>query len=187
MNRITALIGTIFSISTLHAQEAITITSADMFNEIGLYYRAYMNNPTVLVSVSELIGEKGGGHLWDFSEGPTHTIQRFDYIAVDGQSNGQDFPEATFAERKTNESTGESEFLYLEAVPEGRKVYGFYSENFNPLAPSNVFVPPIVDFPSQINFGSKWLTTFTYDTDLFGCPAIIPQHSTFVETGRAHC
>jgi hypothetical protein len=179
MNRITALIGTIFSISTLPAQEAITITSADMFNEIGLYYRAFMNNPVSPVPVSDLIGEKGGPQLWDFADGPTDTIQRFDYVPVDELSHGQDFPDATFAERKTNEATGESEFLYLEKVPEGRKVYGFYSENFNPLAPSNVFVPPIVDFPAQINFGDKWSTAVAYTADIFGIPAIISQNSTF--------
>jgi len=66
-------------------QAQITITSDDMFNQPGEYYRAYANQPPALlnrfpVTVAGRIGEPGGPHYWDFTEGPTDEIYRYEYI-----------------------------------------------------------------------------------------------------------
>jgi hypothetical protein len=152
----------------------VAITGSDMFNQPGLYYRAHVNHfepmdisgGTAYVVPSNLIGSAGANRFWDFSSGPKDKVFRFDYMAPTGQVEAVNFPTAKVVERKTDESDGSREWLFFEQVPGlGRKVYGFYAQN--PLfTPSNVFVPPIVDFPDRITFGQEWTTSTSYESTL---------------------
>lgn len=151
------------ALSLAHAQ--VTITSKDLFNQIGQYYRAYANKGSV--SVSGKLGIAGGPQVWDFTTGPTDQIYRFDYVAVNDGGHGEDFPKATFAERKTEEATGSQNWLYLEQVPGvGRRVYGFYDSDVNPNHPSVKFSEAIVDFPETINYKDTWTTSTSYQLDI---------------------
>ncbi len=158
--------------------EPPVIGSGDMFNTVGLYYRAYANEYDALLNtgsypVVSLIKSPGADQFWDFSEGPTTHTLRFDYLDPAGLAEAADFPLATLAERKTIEETGELEWLFFEQVPAaGRKVYGFYSEAFSPNMPSIPFSQPGVDFPDTISYLDSWTTTFT-GVSLF--PSLDPE------------
>src|SRR5271165_5905387 len=69
-------------------QAQITITSADMFNQVGQYYRAYANNTTNTVAVSSMLGTTGGPQAWDFRTGPQDVTYRFDYTAANQGMSG---------------------------------------------------------------------------------------------------
>jgi hypothetical protein len=149
----------------------VSISSADMFNQVGLYYRAYANNydpldtsgGTAYPVPSGLIGSAGTNQFWDFSVGPTNKVFRFDYVDPTALSQAADFSNAKIAEQMTDEVGGEQMWLFFEQVPGiGRKVYGFYAQN-SQTAPSNVFVPPEVDFPDTISYGQEWTASTTYD------------------------
>ncbi|MBM3256922.1 MAG: hypothetical protein FJY98_01160 [Candidatus Liptonbacteria bacterium] len=147
-----AIVGTIVS---AHGQ--ITITSKDIFREIGEYARAYAS--TNEVSVAGKLGTAGGPQHWDFSSGPTNLLQ-LDYVAVsDGNTP---IPGATLAERRINPADNSKSWLYIAQTPGiGRQLFGFY----NPKLSSNSvpFVNPIVDFPETIKFGDAWKSETQYD------------------------
>lgn len=177
----------ILAIATIHAQ--VAIRSADMFNTVGEYYRAYVNgqpeDPFAGLQsfpIREQVGESGGPHLWDFSEGPTDQIRRFDYVDPQGTIVGANFPGVPLAERMTLESNGEVKWLLLEQIPlVGRKVYGAFDPIFDEIA--IVFDQPIIDFPDPMQFGDKWSTslTFTNSISLLGIdfPIRVTQISEF--------
>jgi hypothetical protein len=178
-----------------HGQAPVTITAADMFNEMGLYYRAYANSfdpsdpttsfSTLLPTGEYVMGSAGTNQFWDFTTGPTNQVFRFDYLATTNIAEAADFPNATIAEQKTVEGTNETSWLFFTQVPGvGRKVYGFYDPQFSPDTPSNVFSSPIVDFPGQIKFGDTWTTSMTFTTlvavlDFGSYPVQLTYSSTF--------
>ncbi|MBL7034009.1 MAG: hypothetical protein ISR91_07675 [Candidatus Delongbacteria bacterium] len=146
-----------------------TITSQDMFNAIGQYYRVYTNYSGTEVSVSTAdYGNPGGPQLWDFTDGPDDRILDFDYVDVaDGSHNG-DFPLAAMAERKTDSISGDQAWMYLtQDAGFGRINFGFYDELFCSLQPSTPFQPEMVDFPDPITFGSSWSASTTFYTQMF--------------------
>lgn len=158
----------------LDSSAQVVISKSDLFNQVGLYYRAHANhyNPldisggTAYIVPSGLIGDPGADKFWDFSTGPTDKVLRFDYLAPTSLSQAAEFPAATVAEQMTDERDDSKQWLFFEQVPGvGRKVYGFYATN--PFfTPSNVFVPPIVDFPETITFGQEWSTSTIYENTL---------------------
>ena len=159
--------------SAVPALSQVSISSGDMFNQIGLYYRAYANNydpadptgSTAFSVPSNLIGSAGPDQFWDFSSGPTNKVFRFDYVAV-GPAEEADFPGAKIAEQMADEADGAPQWLFFEQVPgEGRRVYGFYAENAF-FTPQNVFNPPVVDFPDVISYGQEWTASTSYDSSL---------------------
>ncbi|MCS1406858.1 MAG: hypothetical protein M2R45_00013 [Verrucomicrobia subdivision 3 bacterium] len=148
----------------------VTIRSADMFSEVGQYYRAYVNyqgggrflTPQP-IPIRDKVGEPGGPHLWDFTTGPTDETIRVDYVNPERTVQGFNFPNIKLAERKTNESNGDTRWLFIEQTPlVGRKVFGFFELKFG--TQSHAFEPPIIDFPDPIQFGDKWFTSVTYQT-----------------------
>jgi hypothetical protein len=151
-----------------------TITAADMFSEPGLFARVY-SNPFDAMSigspsyaVNNVMGSAGPDQFWDFSKGPTDKIYRFDYLAPAGIVEAEDFPQATIVERKTDEANGKTEYLFFEQVPGvGRRVYGFYADTFL-FTPSNLFIPPIVDFPDHISYGLEWSTSTLFYKSVAG-------------------
>jgi hypothetical protein len=170
------LLPVILGISGAHAQVTDPppiITASDMFNEVGLYSRVYSNDYDPMTiggaafAVNGLMGQAGPDRFWNFSAGPTNKIYRFDYLAPSG-FEAEDFPQAKIVEQKTDEASGKTEYLFFEQVPGvGRRVYGFYSENILFTA-SNVFIPPILDFPHQITYGMEWSTSTAYFPSVSG-------------------
>ena len=159
-------------LAAFSARSQITITSADMFNEAGLYDLAYANNyeprsPTTSYPVANIMGSAGPSRFWNFISGPTNKVWRFDYLNSAGRPEAAAFPQAKIAERKTVVDSNQLSWLMFEQVPNlGRKVYGFYDEDFSSDTPSNVFNPPIIDFPKQINYGDTWNTSTTIATSI---------------------
>ncbi len=147
--------------------QAPVIGAGDMFNEAGQYYRAYANDFNALLNtgsyaVGNLVKNPGADQFWDFSQGPTEQLFRFDYLDSLGLAEATDFPGATLAERKTVEASNDVEWTFFTQVPGvGRKVFGFYSEAFSPGMPSVPFSQPVVDFPDTIAYQDTWLTSFT--------------------------
>ena len=152
---------------TLSAQ--VTITSKDMFNEVGLYYRAYAHDPGPsplapnIFSSANRMGTAGPDRFWDFSAGPTAQIQRYDYLNPAAVSEAWDFPGTTVVERKTIEGVSGEEWLMFEPVPGiGRRVHGIVTDvallGRQPL----LFSPPPIDFPDTINYQDTWNNDFTY-------------------------
>ena len=111
MKNLTIATLTLAGAGVLQAQ--ITITSLDMFNAPGQYYRSYASEGEV--SVTGLIGPKGGPQTWNFATGPEDGVFRFDYLAAeDAGGLAALFPDAMLVERKTVESTGKEAFLFLD-------------------------------------------------------------------------
>ncbi len=153
----------------------VTITASDMFNQPGQYYRAYANTPQVPVDVSGLLGEPGSeAQVWNFISGPREVTYRFDYMAAGDAAHHADFPFATLAERKTDESGSQSEaWLYFQQDPSrGRIVHGFYDASlggvevlgipFKLEPPAGFFQPALRDFPATIRFGDQWTSSTVY-------------------------
>jgi len=136
------------------------MTSDDMFNKPGQFYRAYANAPNTTVSVSGVIGTPGGPQAWDFSSGPQNVTYRFNYIQAADGVNGADFVNAgaQIAEQKINEAaTNEQSFLYFtQDATQGRIDYGFYDPSFSAVQPKSVFTVPLQDFPNSIYYGASW-------------------------------
>jgi len=141
-----------------HAQ--VALTSSDMFNQPGQYYRAYANASNTTVSVSGVLGTPGGPQAWDFSSGPQNVTYRFNYIPAAQGPGGADFVTAgaQIAEQKIDEAaTNQQSFLYFKQDPvQGRLDYGFYDPSFSAAQPESVFSPPLQDFPETIYYGETW-------------------------------
>jgi hypothetical protein len=175
------------ALASVSAKAQVTITSDDMFNQAGQYYLAYSNpfdptatNPTPYPT-GGVQGSAGPNQIWDFSQGPTNVVYRFDYLAptnVDS-SISTNFPQATLVEMQTDQATGDAQYLFFSMIPGvGRQVYGFYAPN--PLFdPNNVFTTPIVDFPSQIIYGQEWTTVATWINNVSGSDPTNPTSGGF--------
>lgn len=141
-----------------------------MFNQLGLYYMAYGNDynpldPSTSYAVGNIMGTSGTNRFWNFLAGPTNKVWRFDYLNPSNLTEAAVFPQATIAEQKTDVASNQASWLMFDQVPGlGRKVYGFYDLEFSADTPSNVFNPPIIDFPDQINYGDTWNTSTMIST-----------------------
>jgi hypothetical protein len=159
------------------AQQAPIIRLSDLHTQPGLYYRAYANAYEPIFGtpypVNSRMGSAGPDRFWDFSQGPTDRTLRFDYLGPAGIPEAADFPQATIVERKTVEESGVVEWLMIEPAPGlGRRVHGFYSDQFSPGMPSIPFSQPIVDFPDGIRYQDTWTTSMITES-LF--PSLDPE------------
>jgi len=145
------------------AQAQVTLTSDDMFNQPGQYYRAYANANNTTISVSGVLGTTGGPQAWDFSTGPQDVTYRFNYIPAAQGAGGADFVTAgaQIAEQKIDEAaTNQQSFLYFKQDSvQGRLDYGFYDPSFSAAQPESVFTIPLQDFPNSIYYGENWAGT----------------------------
>lgn len=175
------------SLACCSVSAQVTITSADLFNQAGLYYLAYSNpfDPGALsptpYPTGNAQGAAGANQVWDFSTGPTNIIYRFDYLSptnIDSTISAN-FPQAKIVEMQTDQASGNAQYLFFEQIPNvGRQVYGFYADN--PLFdPSNVFVTPIVDFPDPMNYGQTWTTVAVYVNNVGGTDPTDPTGGGF--------
>jgi hypothetical protein len=167
----------VLSTSPLFAQ--ITITSSDMYNAIGQYYKLYSNSGNVnLADFPSIPGNSGGGNFWNFSETPEADSLLFDYVGVNADGHGADFPEAEISERKTDLNSGDQAWMFLKQQPGmGRINYGFYDSVQSPTLPSAPFNPSFVDFPDPMTFGTSWTghTEFSIEMNLPGF-GIVPAN-----------
>jgi hypothetical protein len=140
------------------AQGQIVITSTDMFNLPGQYYRAYASSNTV--DVTGVLGTTGGPQAWDFTTAPRDLTYRFDYLAAGNTPSGANFVAvgAQIAEQKTDEgNTNDPSWLYFTQDPaKGRLDFGFYDPAFSAGQPESVFTNALQDFPSAIHYGDTW-------------------------------
>lgn len=162
------------AVATMRLQAQVTITSDDMFNQVGQYYLAYSNGGTNTVSVAGLLGSPGGPQAWDFSSGPQDITNRFDYVSATNVSGyGADFAllGATIAEQKTElgNSLPQSWLFFKQDTKKGRIDYGFVDPNFSASQPENVFTNGLQDFPAEIHFGDTWQGTTVF-TSLYTLP-----------------
>jgi len=134
-----------------------TIWTHDIEYEIGGYYRMYdIPSPQGVIG---LTGITGGPHTFDFSTGSTIDTLIFDYVETSDGGHGEDFADATIAEKKTEDSN--LSWLYLSFEEDvGRTVYGFYDSVALPESPSVPFSSPVVDFPDSITYGT-WFNGYT--------------------------
>lgn len=169
--------GVLFSVCLVQGQ--VVLTSQDMFNAIGQYYRVYANKNNV--DVSSLVGTNGGPQTWTFTSGPQDLIYRFDYVSPSDGGNGANFPLAKIAERQTNESTGiPMAWNYFDQVlGTGRKNFGFV--NPGGLPAQGQFNPPIVDFPDPLKYQSSWNVNTTYD---FNYQDILPMRINYIASAK---
>jgi hypothetical protein len=153
------LLGAALALS-FSTQAQVTISSSDMFNVAGQYYRAYSNAGTNTVPVTPLLGSTGGPQAWDFSSGPTEATNRFNYIPASQGPNGADFVArgAQIAEQKIDEgNTNTQSFLYFKQdTANGRIDYGFYDPSFSSVQPESVFTNGLQDFPASIHYNQTW-------------------------------
>ncbi len=156
--------------SSVSASAQITISGSDLFTRIGQFYEAYVSKD---VNVSGLLGTPGAtAQAWDFTEGSTNLVYRFDYLPVGASPDGTAFPDATYAERLTDQSTGTEKWMFLHHAPgEGRRNYGFHDPEFSSSQPTAIFEPPITDFPDRIGFGDTWKAATEFMSEIsFGIP-----------------
>jgi hypothetical protein len=174
-------------------QAQVTITADDMFNQVGLYYRAYANNTsnstTNTVAVSTIVGAPGGPQAWNFSDGSQDVTFRFDYIQATNGASGSDFASlgAQLAEQKTDEaSTNSRSWLYFaQDTTKGRIDYGFYDPTFSASQPEATFSPPLQDFPKTIHYGDTWQGNTVF-TSVYSDPSLgdFPDQVTYTSTDK---
>lgn len=153
------------ALAVTETEAQVTITSGDMFNKIGQYYRVYSNLPGEEVDVSNIILEAGEDQVWDFTDGPDEETIRFDYIDVDDSGSGDIFEDAAFVERATYESDESKKLLFLKQVTgRGRMVYGFRDESIDPINPDVPFTVPLNDFPNVIQYQDQWTASTVWET-----------------------
>lgn len=159
----------IFIISNLVYSQT-TIRTEDIEYDLGGYYRMYdIPSPQGVIG---LTGITGGPHTFDFSTGPTITTLLFDYVETSDGGHGGDFPEATIAERKTENS--DHSWLYLSFEQDvGRTVYGFYDSIGLPESPSVPFSSAIIDFPDSITYGTWFTGSTTFDVTSAGVDMVV--------------
>lgn len=174
-SRCPGLLAGLAAAGCLTAAAQVTITTSDLFNQPGQYYRAYANTPQVPVDVNGLLGEAGGeAQAWNFVFGPEDVTYRFDYLAAGDVPESADFPGATLVERKTDEAGALSPALlfFRQDASKGRVVHGFVDPSLGAVEllgikfrlepPAGFFNPVLADFPATISFGDRWTGSTTY-------------------------
>jgi hypothetical protein len=152
------------------AQGQVIITNADLFNQVGQYYRTYANSTNQsTVDISGVLGTAGSvAQAWNFTTGPQDVTNRYDYLAASNTPYGADFVAAgaQIAQQLTSEgTTNPLQWLYITEDPaKGQLDYGFYDPSFSSSQPESVFSPALQDFPASIHYGQSWSGTTMFDS-----------------------
>ena len=106
------LLATATACCGLSAPAQISFRLADLPTDIGDYYRAYANGLEV---PGTGMAAPGGPRRWDTSDPrfEDETIRRTDVVPATDGGHGASFPQATYAERFTNEANGTRSWQYL--------------------------------------------------------------------------
>ena len=161
----------------------ITFYATNLPSSVGDYNRSYYSVSNAYVaSMLKLAtnysgpGVPGAGpgvpQVWDFSKGqqPSETVLRTDVLAVTNGPDGGDFPNATYAEKDTQEPSTQIAWRYYSMTNSGRYYYGFYVPldlNASSLA---VFDHPNPDIPATVSYGQTWSRTNTWSGSASGDP-----------------
>ncbi len=165
------------------AQGQITITSADMFTQPGLYYMTYANSTnTGSVDVSAWVTPAGSvAQAWDFRTGPQDVTNRYDYLAATNTPHGADFVAvgAKMAYQLTAEGTTNAlQWYYFTEDPQkGDLEYGFYSPLIQD-QPESVYTNALEGFPASMHLGDNWTGSSVFYTSYQGTPIQITLSST---------
>ena len=153
----------ICSLLSIKTTAQITFPITDLPQQAGYRYRAYVG---ATVSVSGLLGQPGGPQQWNFSQPQTggEVVERMDIVSATDGGNSAFVPQATYADRLTNESNGEKSWTYYTVnTNQGRLCYGFVDTNSNPDFPVKTFYSPTVDLPASVYFGQTWSRSVTFN------------------------
>ena len=172
------------------ARAQVTITNADMFNQVSQYYMTYANAfaTNVNVDVSAYLGSASAqAQAWDFKTGPQDVTNRYDYLAAANTPYGADFVAAgaQMAQQLTNEgTTNPLSWLYFTVDPvKGQLDYGFYDPTFDPVQPEAVYSPALQDFPASIHYGSTWSGSTVFDSsNVYGGVLLVDYETTYSTT-----
>jgi hypothetical protein len=121
--------------------------------------------------VSSRLGTTGGPQVWDFTEGPTDEILRFDYLDPETSGYADVFPKAELAERLTNETDGHASWQFFTLTCEAGKLTYGYVDTDQLVAAEGVFTSPIPDFPREIKYGDNWSVGTQWFTTILGAIA----------------
>jgi hypothetical protein len=140
----------------LPANAQITFTASEMFAVIGEYSQEYISTNT---NPSTMIGPTGGPQVWDFSQAPPQDyVRRLDIVLPTDGGHQASFPNATYAERYTDEVSIFQEWDYYNLPTNaGRIYYGTYDTNGGAV----VWSPPGTDIPAIVGYGSNWSYNLT--------------------------
>lgn len=142
------------AVAVLPAVAQINFTSSELPGSPGDYYLEYV---TSNADPSALIGSTGGPQQWDFSypEEQGDIVRRLDIVPPTDGGQQSSFPDATYAERYTDEPTNAIEWDYYALTNLGRIYYGSYV----PSAGASTFSPPSCDIPAFVGYGTNWSYT----------------------------
>ena len=105
---------------------------------------------------------------WDFSEGqqPYESVLWTDIIVPQNGGDSGQFPYATYAEQDTIEPTNVMGWRYYgfttSGTNSGRVCYGLDQPENLPVTDWALFVPPVVDIPSTVQYGQTWSGSFCW-------------------------
>src|ERR1017187_1427571 len=141
----------------LSAQAQITFTANKLPAVVGDYADEYVSTDT---DPSAKIGPTGGPQAWDFSYAlqSGDIIRRMDIVSPTNGGYQASFPQATYAERYTDMPDNVLEWDYYNIIT---NVGRYYFGSWVPNTVTNVFVPPPIDIPAVVGYGTNWSYTTT--------------------------
>ena len=141
----------------LSAQAQITFTASELPAVVGDYADEYVSIDT---DPSAKIGPTGGPQAWDFSYAlqSGDIIRRMDIVSPTNGGYQASFPQATYAERYTDMPDNVLEWDYYNIIT---NVGRYYFGSWVPNTVTNVFVPPPIDIPAVVGYGTNWSYTTT--------------------------
>jgi hypothetical protein len=173
----------------LPAGAQIVFTTNDFPSRTGEYFRGYLGSS---VSVGGLPGATNGPQLWDlsFAQNSSEIIQRTDIVDTDDAGDASTFPDATYAERDTDESdSSDQAWRYYSLTNTGRVYYGFDDPIDQPVTPLADFETPTLEFPCPLQFGQSWSRTVDWNqvflqvklgSTHFTCQAVVDAYGTVI-------
>ena len=173
MKTLAILAALVSSLSIVRGQ--IVINASDHFTQPGQYYKAYEYVNTSGGGYSlppAYLGHTGSDNFWDFTVGPSPITARYDYINLSNSVYKVTFPNAKFAERRTEEGNlANDQWKFMEMVDGiGQRLYGSTaSDLFEVLGTSSdviKFETPIIEFPEKIRYLDTWRADTSFPLEL---------------------
>jgi len=152
------------------ASAQVSFYCADLPQQVGDYSRAFYSTN---VNVLPLLGQTGGPQRWDFSQ-PQHSLEkvwRTDIVSPDEPNPGS-FPNATYAERDTEEPASQIAWRYYSMTNQGRLYYGFNSPGAEGGSAETIFDQPTLDLPCPTQYAQSWSREVTWHDTVLGLPVI---------------
>ena len=152
------------------ASAQVSFNCADLPQQLGDYSRAYYSTN---VNIAALLGSTGGPQRWDFSQPQqqNETVWRTDIVSPDEPNPGA-FPDATYAERDTEEANTQIAWRYYSMTNQGRLYYGLNYPTTNPISSPVVFDGPTLDLPCPVQFGQSWTRAVTWHGMVINIPIL---------------